>query len=344
MTHDRLHHLLATALLSALVPACGGVVEDPGRSDGGSDAAADTGHDGAVDVATDLGVCTPIADNTTCSEKVTYPCGLPIVLAGATPTTAECKTLCAPIAFTDPGAPYYCNVYPTTTDGPSRTVSCASCAVGRKPLDLEDDTDACVEEDPVGEALAAMARIEAASVHAFRKLERTLRGLGAPAALVARARRAARDEARHARLVGGLATARGARRRPVRTVRGHVPTVFELALENAVEGCVHETIGVAYLEHQRVHATTPELRAMAADLHDDELAHAALSWELRAFFDAHLDDTERAELQRARDAALATLPEEMARLHPTVRTTLGLPDAACVARLVEGLKGSLYAA
>jgi hypothetical protein len=144
--------------------------------------------------------------------------------------------------------------------------------------------------------------------------------------------------------VGGLAAARGARRRPVRTVRGHVPTVFELALENAVEGCVHETIGVAYLEHQRTHATTPELRAMAAELHDDELAHAALSWELRSFFDAHLDDAQRAELGRARDAALAALPEEMARLHPTVRTTLGLPDAACVTRLVERLKGTLYAA
>jgi len=340
MTHDRLRRVLTSALLSALaVPtaACGGVVSEEPAKDGGADVASDSGGD----VATDLGVCTPIPDAATCSEKVVYPCGLPFALAGAAPTLEECKSLCAPIKFTY-GGPYSCSVYATGTGGTSQTVNCASCAVGRKPADLLDEAG-CHEEDPVAEALAAMTRIEAASVHAFRKLERTLRGLGAPASLVARARSAARDEARHARLVGGLAKARGARRRPVRVAKDHVPTVFELALENAVEGCVHETVGVAYLEHQRAHAATPELRAMAEQLYDDELAHAELSWDLVSFFDQHLDADQRRALREARDHALSALPREMASLDDRVRVALGLPDAARVGRLVESLRTSLYA-
>ncbi len=348
MTRARLQVLLSSALFAALAPACGGnvaseVVDDAGTGDARGDTlSVDTGTRPDTATPIDSGPCAPIPDNSTCSEKVTYPCGLPFAPASP-PTADECKSLCAPITFSGGTGPMFCNV---TTDGIGHPmVYCASCAIGRKPADLvANDEVPCDGEDPIGTALAEMARVEAASVHAFRRLERSLTELGAEPGLRDRARRAARDEIAHARSAARLAQRRGARPRPVRLTRDKVPSTFELALENAVEGCVHETLGVAYLEHQRMFADDAELRAHAAAIYDDELEHAALSWELVAFFDRHLDDTQRRELKHATERALDDVVDEMDHIDPRVRAALGLPPRAVVARMVGTLRETLFAA
>lgn len=358
MTRSRLQLLLSSALFAALAPACGGSVASEAADDGGTeDAGADTrvvktdtgsnpvDTSTVVDTSTpvDTGSCAPIPDNTSCNEKVIYPCGLPFAPTSPSPTNEECKRLCAPIDFAFEPTYIYCSVAGSGGGGPM--VYCASCAVGRKPADLIDcDELPCEGEDPIGTALAEMARVEAASVHAFRRLEQSLAGLGADHELRARARRAARDEIAHARSAARLAKKRGAKPRPVRLSRDITPSTFELALENAVEGCVHETLGVAYLEHQRDHAADPELRAHAASIYDDELDHAALSWDLVAFFDRHLDDAQRAELRRAANRALDDVVTEMGRIDPSVRTALGLPEPAVVSRMVGTLRETLFAA
>jgi hypothetical protein len=232
---------------------------------------------------------------------------------------------------------------PSGGDAATLRVGCASCAVGRRPADLVEG-EPCAGADPVAVMLAEMARVEAASVHAFRRLAHTLAELGADADLVARARRAARDEIAHARLVARLAKARGVAPRRVEVDRAHAPTTFALALENAVEGCVHETLGVAYLAHQRLHAADPELRAMAEALYEDELDHAALSWDLVAFFARHLDAAEREALALAQARALEAVSLEAKGLDPRVREHLGLPAPHVVAALVANLEPTLYAA
>ncbi len=362
MTRARLQLLLSSALFAALAPACGGSVfseslEDTGATDSGRDPAdTATAEDSRMvfdsrgdtyigpDTAVDAGRCTPVPNNTPCSESVTYPCGLPFEPSSTPPTQEECKRFCAPVTFMygDPGY-YYCNL--SAASGGGTMVYCASCAVGRKPGDLLASNDApCAGEDPIGTALAEMARIEAASVHAFRRLEQSLTNLGADASLRDRARRAARDEITHARSAARLAKKRGARPRPVRLAKAPAPTTFELALENAVEGCVHETLGVAYLEHQRTHAADAELRAHAAAIYDDELEHAALSWDLVAFFDRHLDDAQRGELRAATDRALDAVVDELAHIDPLVHAALGLPSREVVARMVSELRTTLFAA
>lgn len=355
MMRARLQFLLSSALLAA----CGGnvagePVDDSGVEDSG---VADTvTADAVLDTLTpsdtmlppdtrtpppDTGTCTPIPDNTACNEKVSYPCGLPFELDAGTPSPDECRSLCAPVKFTYTPPVSYCSV---TASGGGSLVYCSSCAIGRKPSDLLGVAGPCEGEDPVGTALAEMARIEAASVHAFRRLERSLADLGADTHLRARARRAARDEIAHARLAARIAKSRGARPRPVRLAKHVPPTTFELALENAVAGCVHETLGVAYLEHQRTHATDPELRALADALYEDELDHAALSWDLIAFFDQHLTAEERAELRSATERALDEVVEEIGHVHPEVRSALGLPSRAVVANMVGSLRETLFAA
>ena len=365
-----LRHVLSTALLAALASpiACGGSVgvEQPG--DGGGDSGGtDGGHDASDP---DGGTCPPTVVPAACSDQVTYACGLPITLAtpGA-PTSDECKTLCAP---SEAGAGGFVSCWINASEtGPSQTVNCTSCAVGRRPADLRDEplsTECDIQvfakdcfatfaepvdlrsasvagSDVLGNALAEMARIEAASVHAFRRLGSALVRIGAPRSFRDRARSAARDEIRHARIVARLARVRGARpRRVVLDRSAPLPTTFALALENAVEGCVRETLGVAYLAHQRLHAADVSLRQMADALYEDELRHAALSWDLVAVLERDLDDAQRAALREAQRRALEDVVVEATHMNPIVQRALGLPTGRTVSRLVEHLRGTLFAA
>lgn len=117
--------------------------------------------------------------------------------------------------------------------------------------ELERDERACVGRRPDGyapegrgraDSLAAYlgdcAELEAASVAAFARLSRELEAHGAPSELVARARSSEADEVRHARTVGALARARGVEPHEPVLAGGDVRSLEEIALENAVEGCV----------------------------------------------------------------------------------------------------------
>jgi hypothetical protein len=351
MTRERLHLLLGTALLSALGAGCGaGVREGDASPDAGTVTPPD--DSGVVDARppmADAGVaCAPVPSTQMCEESVYYPCELPIALADPqAPSREECMVLCAP-ALDDAGATFFGCFFATGSgssggDVAGVRVSCTSCAIGRRPADLVAD-EPWTGADVVAEALAEMAHIEAASVHAFRRLAHALAELGADAELVARARRAARDEIAHARLVSQLARARGVAPRRVVIDRTRKTTTFELALENAVEGCVHETLGVAFLAHQRLYASDPELRAMAEALYEDELDHATLSWDLVALFARHLATDERDALAQAQSRALAAVIREVRDIDPRVRERLGLPTPHVVAGVVAHLEASLYAA
>jgi hypothetical protein len=352
MNRPSLRHVLSSALLAALaipMSACGASVEsekaDAG-GDEGADGAVDTGASDTgsePDVYPDVTCAEPTAvDTSMCNESVTYPCGLPIALEGPSPTQKECEVLCDPVAKATGRTTTFFSCWTASEDGGSSVrVGCATCAVGRRPAGLGEIEEAGCG-DPIADALSEMARIEAASVHAFRRLDAALARLDAPSKLRARARAAARDEIRHARIVSRLARARGGARKRVSIERAEIGT-YELALENAVEGCVKETLGVAYLAHQAQHAEDPELRAMAGELYEDELAHANLSWDLVEVFDAHLDPAQKLAIRAAQRRALEEVVSEASNLDPRVRRAFGVPSGAVVARMVEELRTTLYA-
>ncbi len=95
-----------------------------------------------------------------------------------------------PHVLTGPGSPggitYYCNG--------------TCCIGGRAPRGFVPRCDCTAS--PHAARLAQMAQLEAASVDAFDALHRDLARVGAPRALLAAVRSAARDEVRHARRVG----------------------------------------------------------------------------------------------------------------------------------------------
>ncbi len=171
--------------------------------------------------------------------------------------------------------------------------------------------------------IAQAAWLEAASIHAFRRLARELEAHGAPADLVRRARASARDEARHARMMARIARRRGASV-PRVSVRDQpaVRDIESIAKENAVEGCVSETFGALFATWYAERASDPEIREAMAAIAPDELRHAALGWDVAAWAEAKLDAPARVRVREARQAAVASIVQKSAR-DPQTRALVG---------------------
>lgn len=193
-------------------------------------------------------------------------------------------------------------------------------------------------ESEAAEALRTMAELEAVSVDAFERLASELTSFGAPDALVARARDAAADEVRHARMMGALACEAGLPPASEVTIPSGARTLFEVALENAVEGCVYETYGAATALFQAQRAAYPHLRAVFASIAPDEMAHAALAWDLDAWFASQLSESEGAQLRAAKVRAV----ERLAAREPP--SGLGLPNRAEAEALRQATFAGLVAA
>jgi hypothetical protein len=84
---------------------------------------------------------------------------------------------------------------------------------------------------------------------------------------------------------------------------------------------VRETFGALVALWQAGRAADPTVRATMRGIARDELRHAALGWQIDAWADAGLTPDDRAEVARAKRAAVAEL-----------RAALGPADAAVVAR------------
>lgn len=150
--------------------------------------------------------------------------------------------------------------------------------------------------------LAECAHLEAASVIAFQHLEQDLRQLGAPPSMVASARRARADVIRHAREMTTLARRFGQTPPKVDVVATADRSPFEVALENAVEGCVRETYGALVVAYQAESATDPEIRSVAKRIARDEARHVALAHEVARWIEPQLVASEREAILRARSS------------------------------------------
>jgi hypothetical protein len=238
----------------------------------------------------------------------------------------DCKAVCTSAGSNDGIVSCYWTTKPN--GDPAIGYFCGACGVGRIP----DGTPLCDRGDSIGARLAMQAYYEAASVTAFERLADALAREGAPSSLVRRARRAARDEERHARLFARLAAARGVEVAWPANDDAR-PSLEELASENAREGCVRETYGALLALRQSVHAADPELRRAFAEVAEDEITHAAFSWDLARFFEELLGTSHAHERARA----VADLRAAGAREHDAIARALGLPEPAEAAALWDDL-------
>lgn len=148
------------------------------------------------------------------------------------------------------------------------------------------------------------ARREHSSIGAFLRLARELRAHGAPRALIERARRAAREEAGHARACFALASRYAGetlRAGPFARAREPVRELSAIARESFVEGVIGEGIGSAMAREALGHAKHVQVRKLLRRLAREEARHAELARDVLAF------------TGRPADMSLEPLPETTRR-------------------------------
>ncbi len=216
------------------------------------------------------------------------------------------------------------------------------CVGGRCPPGLAAPTAAAHASSPLGAWLAACAHLEAASIDAFDILATELGAHRAPRRLIAAARTAARDERRHARVIGRLAARHGSVPPRVRITRGAARDIESIALENAAEGCTRETYAALIAYRQARVAADPEIRAAMAGIARDETRHAALAWAVDAWANAQLGPAAHKRVREARrQAGERLLGETAVALPPPLLEQAGLPDAEEAGRLATALRAQL---
>jgi hypothetical protein len=195
----------------------------------------------------------------------------------------------------------------------------------------------------LGRYLAEMAALEEARVTTFEVLARELAAHGAPDDLIAGALAARKDEVRHAAMMGALARARGGFPRPSWRPQHLVRRLEEIALENAVEGCVRETYGALVGAHQAAFATDDALRCAMVRIAAEEARHAALSHRVHAWIMPLLDAAARARVHAAQRAAIETLDHaRVARADEAILASAGLPQKACRRIMIAELAATLW--
>ena len=132
-----------------------------------------------------------------------------------------------------------------------------------------------------------------------------------------------------------LARSHGAEPPPFSEERYALRSTFELAIDNAIEGCVNETFGALVLHVQALTAEDARLRVAFANIANDEAHHAELSHDLAAWLDARLSSAERAAVDRAADRARRRLVWTPALDDERELRKLGLPDGATGRALYE---------
>lgn len=267
---------------------------------------------------------------------------MPAAIAGGTPTTADCNYVCA-----DPGR----QVKNCATSAPAElhVILCryykpATCVThipsGRPPAGLR--LEHLPTPTTVARYFAATAYLEAASALAFDDLAEQLTRHGAPAALRARCRRAARDERFHQRALGRLGgddfASLAAAELPARAA----PSLCELALENVAEGCVVETYSALVMAYQARHAATPQLRRLLARVARDERRHALLSWDILAWSLRRLAAATHEHLSEHLRRARARLEAMLPQLQSELRAELGLPDVQVAMAMLRSLDAELW--
>ncbi|MGB1257168.1 MAG: ferritin-like domain-containing protein, partial [Thiolinea sp.] len=196
----------------------------------------------------------------------------------------------------------------------------------------------------IGEYLADMAAMETAAITAFDYLSRELEAYAAPVELIARARQAVAEETRHAEMAGLLSAAYDTTVPEVSVDEFSLRSLYEIALENAVEGCVNETFAAACGLWQSEHAALDVFRQVISHITDEEMGHAALSWDIHAWIMPQLTVAEQAQIRTAQAEAVEKLMIDFKQEgNPVLQQTFGLPTRAEAARLFVQLKDSVWA-
>ena len=84
--------------------------------------------------------------------------------------------------------------------------------------------------------------------------------------------------------------------------------IFEVALHNAVEGCVHETWSALIANWQSAHLEEdPDLCIIYHKIGQDETNHGQLAWDLHHWFLSQLTKNQQKTIKKSQQQAIARL-------------------------------------
>jgi hypothetical protein len=199
------------------------------------------------------------------------------------------------------------------------------CVGGRAPQGL---LGAQVARRGVGSLFAEMAHLESAAIPAFEDLAEELALHDAPRSLRRGARRGVEDERRHARSVSALAHRYGGITPEVARSERAPRSLFEMAADNAFEGCVREAYGAVEAAHQAAHAADPAVRAAFNEIAREEAQHALLSLAIDGWARTRLSPRARHALTELRAEGVSRLRAGLeAERGRDLRVLAGMPSA-----------------
>jgi len=179
---------------------------------------------------------------------------------------------------------------------------------------------------------------EASSVGAFLQLQSELTRHHAPQELLVRCMQAAKEEVMHARMMSKYCADEGGKAPTLEF--GDVPdrSLFELALDNAVEGCIFETYAALRAHYQAKNAQDTRVRKMMKVIARDETKHAQLAWDIHQWLFAQLNAEQQEQLKQAQKDAYIQLQKsaDRAAMSPMV-AQLGLPSPQLAKDLCQRL-------
>jgi len=205
-----------------------------------------------------------------------------------------------------------------------------------------EDLNANAPERVVGDYLAGAAELEAASVTAFEFLAGELEAHGAPADLIAAARKSGQEERRHTRSMSALAKRFGGEFKAPRVRARRPRSLRAMAIENAVEGCVREAFGALVATHQAACASDARVRRAMRKIAVDETSHAALAFRVGAWIEGRLDAMAARSVRASiRRAGKRLLRDAATPVHPALARELGLPRPEAALKMARGLLEAL---
>ncbi len=212
----------------------------------------------------------------------------------------------------------------------------------RRPSGLEVRAlgDPCAD---LGSFLGALASMKTASAVAFQYLAADLRALNAPVDLADLAERAQYDELRHARIIARLAHRYGGSPPGIATAPWSLRSPFEIALENAVEGCVRDAHGARVALWQARAAVDRDLREAFTTITVDQARHADLAWTFAEYIEPFLEASRRSIVEDARAAAVERLRAEATiPLAHELMVVAGMPPPYAALALLSELSEHVF--
>jgi len=168
-----------------------------------------------------------------------------------------------------------------------------------KPLPMEGSKD--------DQWLLRAAQSERASVQSFLLLAQELKTHGAPKSIIARLQQAAKEEIEHARMMHRLCQERGLSLPPLAEAAPQQRNLLEIAIENAVEGCVHERYAALQAHYQAHHVEDERLRVYFSKIAQEETEHTALADDIHNWLMSRLSKREQTMVMQKQKEAQSAL-------------------------------------